>query len=90
MRSILRGEALGGWKLRGLDAALDHPAFPLDQFKFAEPQQVVDVIPVLHCALPGLFGIFAVEGRQPELLEVVLQQNLRGVGHAGACAIRRM
>ena len=35
------------------------------------------MILVLHCALPGLFGIFA---RQPELLEVVLQQNLRGVG----------
>ena len=83
-------QAFGRRELCGLDPALDHPAFALDQFQLAKPQQVVDVIPVLHCALPGLFGIFAVEGRQPELLEVVLQQNLRGVGHAGACAIRLM
>ena len=83
-------QAFGRRELCGLDPALDHPAFALDQFQLAKPQQVVDVILVLHCALPGLFGIFAVEGRQPELLEVVLQQNLRGVGHAGACAIRLM
>ena len=52
-------QAFGRRELCGLDPALDHPAFALDQFQLAKPQQVVDVILVLHCALPGLFGIFA-------------------------------
>ena len=49
-------QAFGRRELCGLDPALDHPAFALDQFQLAKPQQVVDVILVLHCALPGLFG----------------------------------
>jgi hypothetical protein len=37
-------EALGRRELRGLDTALDHPAFPLDQLELAESEQVLDMI----------------------------------------------
>ena len=42
--SVTRPQALGGWELRRLDAALDHPVFALDQLKFAVPQQILHVI----------------------------------------------
>ncbi len=69
---------------RGLDATFDHPSLAFDQLELAEPQQILRVIFALGRALPGQFGIFAVEGRQAELLEVVLQQNLRCIRHAAA------
>jgi hypothetical protein len=41
-------------------------------------------------ALPGQLGVLALEGGQFELLEVVLQQHLQGIGHAAAPDIRLM
>ena len=75
---------------RGLDATLDHPALALDQFQLAEPQQILRVILALGRALPCEFDVFAVEGRQAELPEVVLQQHLRRVVHLAAPDIRLM
>ena len=80
-------QAFGRRELRRLDAPLDHAALALDQLEFAEPQQVLHVIAALGRALPGELGVFALEGRQPELLEVVLQQHLRRVGHAAVPGI---
>ena len=77
-------QALGRRELGVLDPAFDHPAFALDQFQFTEPQQVVNMILVLRRALPGLLVVLAVEGRQAQLLEMMLQQDLRGIGHAAA------
>ena len=89
-QQCLRGEALGGGELRRLDAALDHPALALDQFEFAEPEQILDMVLALGRALPGQLGVFAVEGRQAELFEMVLEQDLRRVAHGDAPDIRLM
>ena len=75
-------QALGGRELRGLDPAVDHPSFALDQLQFAEPQQILHMIFVLGRALPGQLVVFAVEGRQAQLLEMMLQQDLWRIGHA--------
>ena len=64
----MRGEALCGWKLRGLDAPLDHPALALDQLKFTEPQQILDMILLLSSTLLRKFGILAQECWQAQLL----------------------
>jgi hypothetical protein len=81
-------EALGRRELRGLDAALDHPAFPLDQLEFAEPEQVLDMILALGGALPGQLGILALERRQLELPEMVLEEHLGRIVHAAVPDIR--
>ena len=60
-----------------LDAALDHPAFALDQLQFAQSEQVLDMVLALGRTLPRQLGVLALEGWQLELLEVVLQQHLR-------------
>jgi hypothetical protein len=52
--------------------------------------RILDVILALGRALPGQLGVFAVEGRQAELLEMVLEQHLRGLAHARAPDIRLM
>jgi hypothetical protein len=71
-------------------AALDHPAFALDQLQLAEPQEILHMILALGRALPCKFGVFGLEGGQAELLEMMLQQHLRCVGHAAAPGIRLM
>jgi hypothetical protein len=83
-------QALGRRELRGLDATFDHPAFPLDQFQFAEPEQVLDMILAFGRALPGQLGVFVVDGRQAELLEMVLKQHLRRVVHLAVPVTRLM
>ncbi len=82
-------EALGGGELRRLDAPLDHAALAVDQLQLAEPEQILHMVAALGRALAGELGVFGVEGRQAELLEVVLQQHLGCVAHATApeCAL---
>ncbi len=46
---------------RRLDTALDHPAFVLDQFQFAKPEQVLDMILTFCRALPGELGVLGLE-----------------------------
>ena len=81
-------QALGCRELGGLDAALDHPTLTLDQLQLAKAQQILHMILVLGSALPGQLGVFGKEGRQAELLEIVLQQDFRRIGHDAAPAIR--
>jgi hypothetical protein len=83
-------EALGRRELGVFDPAFDHLAFALDQFQFAEPQKILNMIFALCRALVGQLAIFALEGWQPQSLEVKLQQDLWGVAHAGAPDIRLM
>ena len=45
---------------------------------------------LIERALPGQLGVLALEGRQPELLEMVLQQHLRCIAHAAVPDIRLM
>lgn len=73
-----------------LYAALDHPAFPLDQLELAEPQQVLDMILALRSALPGKLGVLGLEGGQPELPEMMLEQHLGRVAHGAFPDIRLM
>src|SRR5690606_20638392 len=68
-------EALGGREPRGLDPALDHPAFPVDQFQFDKPSKVADMIYALCCALPGPLAMLAQGGWQLERLEVAGEQQ---------------
>jgi hypothetical protein len=44
-----------------LDAALDHPSFPVDQFKFGQAQQVTRVVEALGDALLGDLVVFVDE-----------------------------
>ena len=66
-------EAFRGWKLRRLDPPFDHPALALDQLQLAKPQQILHMILALRRALAGQLAIFALEGRQSQRLEVMLQ-----------------
>ena len=64
-----------------LDASLDHPPFPFDQFKFSQAQQIAGMVDALDGALLGEFVVFAQEGRQSERLEVMSEQQLGRVAH---------
>ena len=66
-------EAFRGRKLRRLDPPFDHPALALDQLQLAKPQQILHMILALCRALAGQLAIFALEGRQSQRLEVMLQ-----------------
>src|ERR1700719_2844873 len=64
-------------KKGGADAALDHAPFAIDEFEFGETQQEADMIETFACRLCGDFFIFAQEGRQFELPQMMGEQNLR-------------
>jgi hypothetical protein len=70
------------------DAALDHPPFPVDQFKFGQAQQIAGMVDALSGALLGELVVFAQERRQLERLEVMREQKLRCVAHDAAPASR--
>jgi hypothetical protein len=59
------------------DAALDHAPFAIDEFEFGETQQKADMIEPLARGLCGDLFIFAHEGRQFELTQIMGEQNLR-------------
>ena len=71
-----------------LDAAFDHPPFPVDEFEFGQAQQVTRVVDALGGALLGELVVFAQERRQSERLEVMDEQKLRRVAHDKAPARR--
>jgi len=75
-----RSEAHGG---RRLDPALDHPALAVDQFELHQPGEELHMILPLGGALAGELGVFPEERRQLQRLEMVVEQQLRGVAHAG-------
>lgn len=75
-------ETFGGGELRRLDAALDHPALAVDQLKFHQPGQELNMVQPFGGALARQFVVFPEEGWQLQRLEVVGKQELRGVSHA--------
>ena len=74
-------EAFDGREPGLLDAPLDHPPFPLDQFELGKAQQVAGVVDAFAGTLPGKLVILAQEGRQLERLQVMGEQKLGRVGH---------
>src|SRR5246127_5447222 len=71
-----------------LNAALDHPPFPVDQFEFGEAQQVTRMVDTLGGALLGELVVFAQERRQLERLKMMGEQKLGCVAHDEAPARR--
>src|SRR5258705_5283559 len=71
-----------------LNAALDHPSFPVDQFKFGQTQQVARMVNAFGGALLGELVVFAQERRQLERLEMMGEQKLGRVDHGEAPARR--
>ena len=51
------------------------------ELKLREPQQVAWMVDVLGGTLAGHLAVLPQEGRQLQLLEVVLQQHRRPVAH---------
>ena len=74
---VERVETLHRRKTRGADAALDHAPFAIDEFEFGEAQKEADMIETLAGGLCGDLFIFAQEGRQFELTQMMREQNLR-------------
>ena len=87
-REVEAVEAFHRREPRLLDAALDHPPFPLDQFEFGQAQQITGMVDALGGALLGELVVFAQEGRQLERLEVMGEQKLGRVAHDAAPARR--
>ena len=83
-------EALGGRELRGLDPALDHPAFAVDQFQLHQAGQELDMVQPLGGALARQLLILPQEGGQLQRLEVIREQDLRSRGHAASPDSRAM
>ena len=69
-----------------LDPALDGPAFPFDHLQLGQTQQVAGMIDPFGGALAGQLVVLAQEGRQPERLQVMGEQNLRLIAHDAAPA----
>ena len=83
-REVEAVEALHGWELGRLDAAVDHASLTLDDLGLDEPQQIARIVDALGCALAGDLVVLAQDRRQLQRFEVVSEKNLRGVGHDAA------
>src|SRR6516225_8698185 len=71
-------------------AALMRRSTMLYQLQLGQPQQIAGIIGALGGALACQLVVLAQERRQLERLEVMRQENLRGVGHAAAPLHRSM
>ena len=69
-------------ELGGLDAALDHPPFAIDQLQFHQPGKELDMVHPLSGALLGHFVVFPQDARQLQRFEVMRQKKFGGVSHA--------
>jgi hypothetical protein len=83
-------EAFHGGEARRLDAPLDHAALPVDQLQLGQAQQISHVVDAFCGAEPGHLVVLAQDGRQLELLEMMGEENLRGVAHGSAPDSRLM
>ncbi len=83
-------ETFGGRELGRLDTALDHPSLAIDQFQFYQAGQELDMVQALGGALARDLLILAQERRELQPFEVVLQQDLGGMGHSAVSGIRDM
>jgi hypothetical protein len=64
-------------KMSGADAPLNHASFAIDEFELGEAQQIARMIEGLARRLGGDFVIFAQEGGQFELAQMMREQHLR-------------
>jgi hypothetical protein len=62
------------------DAALGGPSFAVQQLQLGHAQQVAWIVHLLDRALPRHLVVLAQDGGQPQLLQVMFQQQLRSVG----------
>jgi hypothetical protein len=74
---VERVETFHRREMRGADAPLDHAPFAIDEFELGETQKEADMIETFARGLRGDFFIFAQEGRQLELPQMMGEQNLR-------------
>jgi hypothetical protein len=88
-REVETVETFHGRKPCLLDAALDCPPFPLDQFQFGQAQQVAGVVDPFGSALLSQLVVFAQERRQLERLEMMGEQQLGRVAHDAALSRSR-
>src|SRR5205807_8916315 len=63
-REVKTVQALHCRESRLLDAALDHPPFPVGQFELGQAQEIAGMVDALGGALLGELGGCAVEGWQ--------------------------
>lgn len=75
---------------RCLDPPFDHAPFPVDEFQFDQAGQELDVIAPLGRAESGLLVVFPQDGRQLQPLQLMVQQDLRRLGHARRTVVRHM
>ena len=75
-------QALGGREFRSLDAPLDHSPLTVDQLQLDQAREELDVIQPFSRILAGELVVFPEEGRQLQGLQVMREQDLRGLGHA--------
>ena len=80
-------EALYDWELRLTDTALRSAAVAIEQLQFGEPQQIVREVGLLNCAGAGQLVVLAQHGGQPQSLQMMFEQNLRGVGSGCAHSV---
>ena len=82
-----------GWEVEGVqalhrrepggpDTPLYHALVAVDEFQFGQPEQVFGVAHIFGGALGGHFPVFPQEAGQPQLLEVVFQQQCGPLAHA--------
>src|ERR1700732_5337567 len=76
-REVERVESFHRRTTRGADAAFDRALFAIDEFELGEAQKEADMIEPLARGLCGDLFIFAQEGRQFELTQMMGEQNLR-------------
>jgi hypothetical protein len=68
-------ETLHRRKAGGADAALDHAPFAIDAFELGETKEEADMIEPLTSGFGGDFFIFAEEGRQFELPQMIRESR---------------
>ena len=79
-------EALDHWELRLPDAALGGAAVAVQQLQFCHAQQVAWIVDVLDGTLPRHPVVLAQEGGQAQRLQMMFEQELRGLcGSRGCC-----
>ena len=64
-----------------LDTPLDEAALAVDQLQLHQPGQELDMIQALGSALARQFLVLAQEGRQLQLLQMMLEQDARRLSH---------
>jgi hypothetical protein len=72
------------------NAALDHASFAVDQFQLDQAGQELDMVLPFGCTLARELAIFPQEGRQLQRLQMMGEQDLRGLGHCTASDSRDM